>query len=319
MTEAYLKAEGEMLLIHSKVGQTLGAGQIGQVAVSPRLGNTPRYLQFPDGTFETCENQAIDDVFRNRDTFSKILHKFETSLLLVGAGALLVAAFIFGFTTYVIPSAAKTVSHSIPHRLVTEAGHETLRMMDELYFEPTSLTLREQERIRGLLAPHLDYESITLHFRKWYPNALALPDQSIVITDSLAELMNDKELVAIAYHELGHLEERHLVRRSLQASATSLLLFLLTSNVNNIDLLVAIPSLLADLAYSRSFEREADLFALKKMKENNVDPIHLAEALVKLESWYSMRFDRGESNEGLNYLSTHPAPHERILFINNWK
>ena len=86
------------------------------------------------------------------------------------------------------------------------------------------------------------------------PNALALPDGSVVFSDELIELAeNDEELIAIAYHELGHLEHRHLICRSLQDSAVLIGLFLLTGDLGGAYFLTGITATMADLVHSVDF------------------------------------------------------------------
>ena len=190
---------------------------------------------------------------------------------------------------YGVPHGATVLAYSLPDELVSRVGDHTLEVLDATYLEPSELDAGEQQRIRGVLAPHVLTGPVTLHFRKWVPNALALPDGSIVLTDELIELVDhDEELIAIAYHELGHVEHRHLLRRSLQGSVIAIFLFLLTGDVTNSDLLVTAPAVLVDLAYSREFETEADRYALGAMTQSGIDPIHFRNIMQKLEDWLSL-------------------------------
>ena len=78
---------------------------------------------------------------------------------------------------------------------------------------------------------------------------MALPVGSVVFMDELIELAeNDEELIAIAYHEFGHVEHRHLIRRSLQGSAVVIGLFLLSGDLGGADFLTGITATMADLA-----------------------------------------------------------------------
>ena len=124
----------------------------------------------------------------------------------------------------------------------------------------------------------------------------------------------------IANHELGYVEHRHLLRRTLQGSVITIFLFLLTGDVASSDLLVTAPAVLVDLAYSREFETEADRYALDAMTEAGVDPIHFRNIMQKLEDWYDEQDQNANSlPEVLKYLKTHPDTNERIAMIEAYR
>jgi len=328
LSDASLEIVGATVLLRDEQGAVLYQCPRAKVSVSSRLGNTPRRINLDTDrgqhSFETDDNDGIDQLFQAETVSSTWLHKLETNLALIAGASIFTVAFTFWLIVYGLPQGASALAHSLPDELIGQMGESTLDILDRTYFEPSELSLAEQQRVYNALAPHILNGNTSLHFRSWPPNAMALADGSIVFTDELIHLTeNNEELIAIAYHELGHVEHRHLVRRVLQGSAITVLLFLLTGDVNDVDLLVSLPAALVDLAYSREFETEADLFALQAMTEKGIDPKHFYNIMMKLEAWYAPGTDPSESNppedEGsgdfLRYLSTHPQSAERLATI----
>ena len=297
---------------------------LAQVTVTSRLGNTPRSIILGDATgsepvaqFESDDNDGIDALFAVSGTASSLLHRLESHLGLIAGATVFTVAFVFWVVVYGVPNGATALAYSLPDELVSRTGSHTLDVLDATYLEPSELDESEQARIRAVLAPHVLKGAVSLHFRQWVPNALALPDGSIVFTDELIELADhDEELIAIAYHELGHVEHRHLIRRSLQDSAAVIGLFLLTGDLGGADFLTGITATMADLAYSRDFEREADEYALDSLAALGISKEHYRVILQRLDAWYSKNSEESDSSPpALRYLSSHPQTAERIAAI----
>ena len=164
-------------------------------------------------------------------------------------------------------------------------------------------------------------------------NAFTLPNGTIVFTDEMVNLAtNDHELIAILGHEIGHVVHRHILRRMIQNSSTSILILFITGDVSSASSLVlALPSLLFNLSYSRDFEIEADDFAYNFLIKNNLDPDSFAQIMQRLKYYNSKKLNCNDSeiemcqkNEALDknegefikqitpYLSTHPDTENRI-------
>lgn len=328
LVPAILHLQGEWVEVRDVKNKVLRRLALAQVTVTSRLGNTPRGIILGDATgsasvaqFESDDNDGIDALFAVSGAASSLLHRLESHLGLIAGATIFTLAFVFWAVIYAVPNGATALAYSLPDELVSSAGNHTLDVLDATFLEPSELDATEQARIRAVLAPHVLKGPVTLHFRQWVPNALALPDGSIVFTDELIELADhDEELIAIAYHELGHVEHRHLLRRTLQGSVITIFLFVLTGDVASSDLLVTAPAVLVDLAYSREFETEADRYALDAMTEAGVDPIHFRNIMQKLEDWYSDKEEDSGALPGVfKYLNTHPQSDERIAMIEAYR
>ncbi len=138
------------------------------------------------------------------------------------------------------------------------------------------------------------------------PMRSRLPSGIVVFTDELEHLAaNDNELQGVLAHEVGHLVNRHAMRRLLQSSSAALLLGGIFGDVTGVSTLVtAVPTVLVDSAYSRDFEREADAFAFRWMAQHNVAPVELGNLLTRVTNTY------GEDRGG--YLASHPSLRERV-------
>ena len=67
----------------------------------------------------------------------------------------------------------------------------------------------------GRLAIAMNGSGSVLLFRdggKFGANAFALPSGKIIVTDQLASLLNDEQIVGVLAHELGHVVYRHGMR-----------------------------------------------------------------------------------------------------------
>ena len=154
-------------------------------------------------------------------------------------------------------------------------------------------------------------------------NAFALPNGDIVFTDDLVELVKeDEELVAVLFHELGHLQYKHITRRALQNSMVALLTIFIMGDVDiSIDLL-AVPTVILDLSYSRAFESEADLYALDELNKSGIDLDNFANVMVRLNKYYND--GKGDHfarpiNDTPSFLQTHPTTEDRVSLVQQYK
>jgi Zn-dependent protease with chaperone function len=153
-------------------------------------------------------------------------------------------------------------------------------------------------------------DKVDVEFRGGMPNAFALPGNLIVLTDGLINLMDDDDLVdAIVAHELGHLYQRHLIKKIV--SINLFVEFALRLNGQNA-MAGKVGGVLAGIGlaphYSRSHEREADSYAIELLTNNDRSPIYFAKAMRKLEVFYKTR---GVLASG--YTSSHPDSESRAL------
>lgn len=290
---------------------------IADLRVSERVRHAPRKVTFPDEAYlEVQDTQAFDALLAStghRDSaVVRMQQSWRGALAAFAATAIvLVLAYLYG-----LPLAAEGIANMLPSKTEQAISRGMLSFMDRRLLAPSALPPVRQtaivERFRLLTAPQPDVPDYTIVFRKSRigPNAFALPSGEIVLTDELVALMdNDDQVAGILAHELGHLHERHLMRRIVQSSAIGAAA---TAIFGDASALVAnIPTLMLDLKYSRDAEREADDYAIAMMKKNGIPLSQLAESFKKLKS------ATGDGDDVSPYLSTHPPTDERIARIEN--
>ena len=332
---------------HKEAHKTEYTGEVTSLDVPSRLAHTQRRIGFADGSaFITQDNDAVDALLAHSHTqLTSSIHALEGSFRAVALGLLVLIVGVYLGVTQGIPWAAERVATQIPQDVQNRLGRDALVILDRIMLEPSELEPAEEERLRRLAMPALvaaGFADTDLQFRKGIgPNALTLPDGTIVITDELAVLASDDQLLAVVYHELGHLEGRHILRRTLQNSFLVLGVFFLTGDVNSVELLLAIPTVVMNSAYSRDFEREADRYALEKLIANEIPIDSFAQIMTAFEEVAQRQRiividdePRDELNQDatktsaeeedledtlLNYFMTHPQTSERIALVEEYR
>ncbi len=285
---------------------------------APRVGNIPRAIQLPDGgRCEAPDNDAVDEVLRQqrRGGLAGLVHLLETRARFVVLSLVLSVVTVWAGIQFGIPALSKSVAYALPPSAAAELGDGVLQALDKLVFEPSTLESARREQLRMRFAnmtrgldPTFRFDLVFRRSPSVGPNAFALPNGTIVVTDDLVNLAeHEDEIVAVLAHEVGHVVGRHALRRVLQNSGVMLLAAAITGDVVSIASLAgAVPTLLIESKYSRAFETEADDYALVYLQGQSISPQHLINILSRLE-------DVSASRDGaLGYLSSHPATNERI-------
>lgn len=308
-----------------------GAWPIGEVQSTPPLGRVRRTLRFPDGaSCEVEESRELELLLHQsgRGAFASLLHRWEKSLVLAAGALLLTALVVWAFIQFGIPPLAKRLAHAIPVTAEKRMGEETLAVLDQLYFEPSTLPTARQEEVRALFArmqQHLPASSgyrLELRASKALgANALALPSGIIIATDDFITLAaNDDEIAAVLAHEFAHVHSRHALRQLLQNSAVSLLVASLTGDLTSVTALAAtLPTALVNARYSRQFEEEADDQALDYLSSRQIPVERYADILRRLQQYHSKKLGTPEAQQSTDagsavgdLFSTHPETEARI-------
>jgi len=297
-----------------------------ELEIESRLGNTPREISFGNGQmFITDDNDSVDELIQHyTDSISSTyLHKLESKLTLVILATVISIAIIWSFFVYGIPVAARFIAYELP-AFTTEKLGSGINILDKTVFDPSELSAERKDDIRAVMLPyitlhnHLDPEIL---FRSGMrANAMTLPDGEIVFTDDLVNLAeNNEELIAVFFHELGHLKYKHITRRILQDSMITLMALFIIGDVGSIDLVAGVPTVILDLSYSRDFEIEADTFALEEMHKANIPLEHFASIMLRLKNASSNNNpeedEKSENSHGYDmpdFLSTHPSTEARV-------
>ena len=287
---------------------------LADLRVSERLGNASRKVTFPDGAYlEILDTRSFNALLRQTGHQESFVIRMQQSwratiFALVATVAILAAGYLYG-----LPALSKVAANALPENVEHTIGREALAFLDTRILAPTQLSADRQaaivQRFKALAPPHQGVPEFDIVFRKSRigPNAFALPSGQIVLTDEIVKLVeSDDAVMAILSHELGHLHQRHLMRRLIQASAIGAAATVLFGDVSSV--VANIPTIMLDLKYSRDAEREADDYAIAILKKNGISLSALVQTFEKLEK---------ESEARAPYLSSHPPAKERIERILN--
>jgi len=215
---------------------------------------------------------------------------------------------------YVIPIAAEYVAYKIPVSAERRMGEDGLAILDKFMFQPSKLPEKRKNDLIDYFNKAVGEQGKALDIRfrsseKIGENAFALPSGIIVFTDEMVNFsQDDRELLGILAHEIGHVRKRHVLRHLLQDSTTGLLLILITGDIGSASSLVAtLPTVLVQARFSRQFENESDDYAISFLKQRGISTQYLADILSRLQK----KNDETES-EISAFISSHPATSKRL-------
>jgi len=315
--EAALRFDETRLFVESDQGKD--AYDLAAVTFSPRLGNMPRSIYLPDNRVcETQENDAIDALLKRmgRDRTGSLLHFLESKFRYLLAAIAITGLFSYLFIVFILPVLAKETAQKLPASVVYRLDASTLSTLDKTLLKPSALPQARQDTLRRYFLHYVntaqEWPKVHILFRsggKVGANAFALPDGSIVFTDDLiAMAKDDRELLSIFFHELGHVQKRHALQSVLQDTAFYLLLSSITGDVTTASSAFALlPTMLVESSYSRNMELEADDYAYEMMRRYHIEHKYFATIMTRLVQ------DTNESNTTvMRYLADHPLAQFRI-------
>lgn len=317
-TEASLQlnADGRCVVVDG-AGNELTSDKLKDMTVSDRVGSIPRRITFGDGSvFETGDNDAVDRLLassgRGHTGFIHSLERFHPRLAIFVILVVVLAAGIYRYAVPILVEVAIAVTPPVVPELLSQSAMASL---DQAVFSPSGLDAETQQDIAS------DFQSLTaiasrgtggftLNFRKGGaigPNAFALPDGTIVLTDELVELADDEEaILGVLAHEIGHVERQHSLRQLYRAAGVTGLIFLIGGDIGaGMEDILIQGTALVSLSYSRSAETDADRYSVELMHEAGHDPMAIVRFLELLR-------DELHDTSKSDFLSTHPATPTRI-------
>ncbi|MBE8158361.1 MAG: M48 family metallopeptidase [Betaproteobacteria bacterium] len=266
--------------------------RINDLEISSRIGVAPRRIVFPDGvSLSADDNDFIDAMLKKHGgkRAASPLHFIESRWRVIAAAAAGAALLFAALVYYGVPAAAKAAAGAVPREHLTAAAEEIYgELRRRKFIAASKLAPAETARIKKIFAATAaDYADSENDYRlrphDFLPNAFALPDGLIVVSDKLLAILSEEELHAVFAHEIGHVELRHGMRSVFESAGVAAFLILATGDISGI---VAGGALLANLKYSRNHEREADCFAYRHLLRRNMSGALVGDALQKMEDGY---------------------------------
>jgi Zn-dependent protease with chaperone function len=250
---------------------------------------------------------------------TNLLARLEVHWLAALLSFVAVVAMAGALAVWGLPWIAQRVAAEVPAAWVSELGRGTLTALDEALGKESKLPMPRQEQLRKTFATLARAATVDAHFefRAWPKlgaNAIALPDGTIVVTDELVALADDdRELLAVVAHELGHVHERHALQQIIAGSGVAALVFVLTGDVSGLaNIVVAAPTILTQLRHSRALEDDADRFGFALLARQDEDPAWFARIIRKLEAASHKKDAKGAAaGSSRSWLQSHPASEQR--------
>ena len=189
-------------------------------------------------------------------------------------------------------------------------GQNTILPADNSYTQRLDRIMAKFHNIKDLNLNYKVYQSSTV-------NAFASGDGSVRVYTGLMDAMNDNEVFAVIGHELGHLinkDVRDAYRAAylMVAARYGIAAVNTTAGSLSTGFLGELGQQLAQNAYSRRQETQADETAFQFCLQNGVDPYAMYHALNVLISLSGQTAQQGRLQE---LLSTHPDTYKRAAHI----
>lgn len=273
----------------------------------PAVANAPHAIMLGDG----ARVEFIGEVpawltLANQRLFGRIAI-MERRWAWIGASVIIMCVFVFGVLKLGVPMASHHIAQQLPADTLVKLGDQAESYVMELT-QPSQLPQARQDEIIALYDKLDGDPKATVIVRGGGDigaNALAIPNNTIVITDELIKLSDDdNEILAVLAHEQGHLVHRHSLEQAISGLGIGVLIVVITGDTS--DILLSLPTLLANAHYSQKAEMEADLFAIRELKRLGISPNYLASFFEKMAK------EHGEGQGHWTMLSTHPDTNERI-------
>lgn len=235
----------------------------------------------------------------------------------VGAGA------IWG-----LPVAAEALTAMLPRSADMRIGEFTRAALERQdMLEASTLPPAQQAEIRHIwqtVQPARPRMPMTLLLRampaSFGPNALALPDGSVVLNDAMVEaILNGKEtfgpvesaaLAGVLGHEIGHVEGRHSMRSVVRGSLTTAFAAFMFGDFSAVA--AGAPAVLLGARHSRAMEADADAYAMAALQARHLPLAPLADLFQRMDKGKQAR-DSAENwfSKAGSYVASHPGSGER--------
>ncbi len=284
--------------------------------VSERLQHAPRLIRFADGCFcEVADQAALDAALAAIGYRPSWVARAQRHWGQVLVALVILLAAIWAVYRWALPVAADWAARRVPMRVEQALGARAAEIMEAQMLKPSTLPPARSGELQRLFASLVPLGErgyrLALHDGAGIgANAFALPGGTVVVTDQLVKLAPDDDaLAAVMAHEIGHVENRHLLRRIIAGTVVGAVVTVIAGDASG--LMAALPAALANLSYSRDMEREADRYAVGELKRRHIPIEPFARMLQRLQGAHG----GADAPAWARYLQTHPDTEDRVAQI----
>lgn len=245
------------------------------------------------GSVQSQDSAAWDAWCQAAGLHDSLVVRLQQSWRGVLASMLLLIMLLIALQQWGVPVAARAALVVIPRTVDTAVGDYAQAAIDKQLMEPSTLPAHQAQALRdalakavaGMPAGSVPQWQLVLRASKLGPNALALPNGTIILTDDMVEMVdgNVDVLVGVLAHELGHVQDRHGMRMLVQVTALGAIASMVVGDFSS--LLASVPVLMGQASYSRQAEQESDAFAVDVLRQAGVSPIVMVTMFEKLAAW----------------------------------
>ncbi|MEZ5971026.1 MAG: M48 family metallopeptidase [Hyphomonadaceae bacterium] len=143
-----------------------------------------------------------------------------------------------------------------------------------------------------------------------FPNAFALPDNSIIVTDELIGMAEQPdELVGVLAHEIAHIEHNHIMKNVIRQIGAGIFFDVVFGGAGAGQAIAIASVNLAGLRYSRGDESDADSRGMDYLDAAGISTAGIATMFDRFET-YAEEEGAGDIP---TILSSHPASRQRAI------
>lgn len=316
-------------LVLSTENGELRRASIADIKFSVNQAATYAIGYFADGASVQLSDAALIAKINPKKTLSDSLAQNWRSAALT---VLLLVAVVFSIYRFGIPAVADASAKYVPDSWAQSIEDSVINDLDGNMCKPTKLSDARQaellEKFKELqlagdknLGVETTAELLFRDCKLMGPNAFNMGREKIALLDEMVTFAEtDDAIIGVLAHELGHLHADHVMRGILRYAGVGALSAVLLGDVSAI--VAAAPAFVLRNQYTQVFEREADAYALAKLKAANMPTQPLADMFRKL-SKHGKTQDAGsegksgdknketEKSKNWEWLFSHPDSEER--------
>lgn len=302
----------EMMLSYA-IDQIEVLGRTSKDRVTLKLDDTPKgpTLEWIGPDALAFASQRLSE--SNKIGFLEYFVTHKSPMAVVAVGILLIIGLIWLYTDVVSPRIAEAIVISLPPEIEEKTGASVMNQVTYLYTIDSTKSVLLQEFF-DLLGYPSEYHVQMHYMNDRVTNAFALPGGQIVVFDGLVKTSDDwQELAAVLGHELAHVNQQHSFKQIARSTSSYMLISMISGDVAGVSaVLIENASRLQNLANSRKYEKEADMYGVRYMTRAQVSPYRL------IDFFESMEKETGDTtghSAALEFFSTHPLSDNRITYL----
>lgn len=236
------------------------------------------------------------------DTFiHKSVHKSIAVILVI------IFSFALAMHMYIIPTVSVNFTTNLSKQNVVSFGEYVFNLLSNDLDINDKKTKKLQDFVDQLEIKS-DFPIKTYVSNNEELNAYAISGGKIIVHSGLLDkIKTEHQLAALIGHEVSHIENRHALKNLSRTIASTVFVSTLFGDVNSVTAILADNAhLFSQLSYSRELEKEADIYGIETIRNNNLD-LNGMPQLFQLLKKYS-NFDTP------TYFSSHPELKDRIEY-----